>query len=141
MNGDFGSCGTQSYRANTQYRTKIVLDDVFANDSNTYVSVSSHSGEIGSILRGTFFPLFLPSSHSMLHSVFSSGTEQRLISCSTEPPHMGSHHGPNHPGFGQAGYRARNTAGHDYRAMGIHSNMYGASSSAHSGVVNPGRYG
>jgi broad specificity phosphatase PhoE len=33
-------------------RTKTVLDDVFANDTNTYISISSHSGEIASILRG-----------------------------------------------------------------------------------------
>jgi broad specificity phosphatase PhoE len=33
-------------------RTRIVLDDVFEADGNTWVSVSSHSGEIASILRG-----------------------------------------------------------------------------------------
>lgn len=33
-------------------RSKIVLDDVFTNDENTFISVSSHSGEITSILRG-----------------------------------------------------------------------------------------
>lgn len=33
-------------------RTKTVLDDVFGNDTNTYISISSHSGEIASILRG-----------------------------------------------------------------------------------------
>ncbi|KAH8596523.1 phosphoglycerate mutase [Bisporella sp. PMI_857] len=32
-------------------RSKTVLDDVFGNDSNTYISVSAHSGEISSILR------------------------------------------------------------------------------------------
>ena len=32
-------------------RSKKVLDDVFENDSRTWISVSSHSGEIGSILR------------------------------------------------------------------------------------------
>jgi broad specificity phosphatase PhoE len=36
-------------------RTKVVLDDVFSNDKNTYVSISSHSGEISSILRGKAF--------------------------------------------------------------------------------------
>lgn len=33
-------------------RSKVVLDDVFTNDEKTHVSVSSHSGEITSILRG-----------------------------------------------------------------------------------------
>jgi broad specificity phosphatase PhoE len=33
-------------------RSKVVLDDVFSNDSNTYISVTSHSGTIASILRG-----------------------------------------------------------------------------------------
>lgn len=36
-------------------RTKTVLDDVFSSDDNTYLSISSHSGEIGSILRGMFY--------------------------------------------------------------------------------------
>ncbi|TVY65628.1 putative phosphoglycerate mutase [Lachnellula suecica] len=32
-------------------RLKEALDDVFTNDKNTYLSISSHSGAIGSILR------------------------------------------------------------------------------------------
>jgi hypothetical protein len=36
-------------------RSKIVLDDVFSTDDGTYLSISSHSGEIGSILRGEVF--------------------------------------------------------------------------------------
>ncbi|KAF2643515.1 phosphoglycerate mutase family protein [Massarina eburnea CBS 473.64] len=32
-------------------RSKIVLDDVFTNDKSTYISVTAHSGEIGSLLR------------------------------------------------------------------------------------------
>ncbi|CAI6336036.1 unnamed protein product [Periconia digitata] len=32
-------------------RSKIVLDDVFSTDKNTYISVTSHSGEIASLLR------------------------------------------------------------------------------------------
>jgi len=32
-------------------RSKIVLDDVFSHDDGTYLSISSHSGEIGSLLR------------------------------------------------------------------------------------------
>ncbi|RFU78647.1 phosphoglycerate mutase [Trichoderma arundinaceum] len=31
-------------------RSKIALDDVFSHDDNTWISLSSHSGEIGSIL-------------------------------------------------------------------------------------------
>jgi hypothetical protein len=33
-------------------RTRKVLDEVFKSDRKTFVSVSSHSGEISSILRG-----------------------------------------------------------------------------------------
>ncbi|KAI9048773.1 hypothetical protein LZ554_007604 [Drepanopeziza brunnea f. sp. 'monogermtubi'] len=32
-------------------RTLAVLDDVFASDKSTYISISAHSGEIGSMLR------------------------------------------------------------------------------------------
>jgi len=32
-------------------RTKIVLDDVFSSDDATYLSITSHSGEIGALLR------------------------------------------------------------------------------------------
>ena len=35
-------------------RTKGVLDEVFESDEGTYISISSHSGEISSILRGEF---------------------------------------------------------------------------------------
>ena len=35
-------------------RSRTVLDDVFQNDSNTWISISSHSGEIASILRGEY---------------------------------------------------------------------------------------
>jgi hypothetical protein len=33
-------------------RLKTVLDDVFSHDSNTFISITSHSGAISSILRG-----------------------------------------------------------------------------------------
>lgn len=46
-------------RANQDARSKAVLDDILSNDDSTYISISSHSGEIGSLLRG-MFP-FLPS--------------------------------------------------------------------------------
>lgn len=32
-------------------RTRVVLDDVFAHDESTWISITSHSGEIASILR------------------------------------------------------------------------------------------
>ncbi|KAI6248211.1 putative phosphoglycerate mutase [Erysiphe necator] len=32
-------------------RTKIVLDDILLNDKHTFISISSHSGQIGSALR------------------------------------------------------------------------------------------
>ncbi|KAL9621277.1 MAG: hypothetical protein Q9160_004298 [Pyrenula sp. 1 TL-2023] len=33
-------------------RSKTVLDDVFSSDRSSYISITSHSGEIASILRG-----------------------------------------------------------------------------------------
>jgi argininosuccinate synthase len=39
-------------------RTKVVLDDVFSSDKNTWISISSHSGEISSLLRGKFCSSF-----------------------------------------------------------------------------------
>jgi hypothetical protein len=41
-------------RANQDARSKAVLDDIISNDDSTYISISSHSGEIGSLLRGKF---------------------------------------------------------------------------------------
>jgi len=35
-------------------RLREALDDVFSSDENTYISISSHSGAIGSILRGMY---------------------------------------------------------------------------------------
>lgn len=46
----------QAYHSETQVdqdiRSKTVLDDIFSNDRETYISITSHSGEIASILRG-----------------------------------------------------------------------------------------
>ena len=33
-------------------RSKKVIDDVFGSDDSTWISITSHSGEIASILRG-----------------------------------------------------------------------------------------
>ena len=35
-----------------QIRSKTVLDQVFKSDRSTWISVTSHSGEIGAILKG-----------------------------------------------------------------------------------------
>ncbi|KAF3033148.1 hypothetical protein E8E12_003213 [Didymella heteroderae] len=37
--------------ADQDIRSKAVLDDIFSNDDSTYISITSHSGEIGSLLR------------------------------------------------------------------------------------------
>lgn len=42
-------------------RLRQALDEIFESDNNTYISISSHSGAIGSVLRGTFPPLLFPS--------------------------------------------------------------------------------
>ena len=38
-------------RVDQNYRSKIVLDKVFESDESTYISITSHSGEIASILQ------------------------------------------------------------------------------------------
>ncbi|KAL8705329.1 MAG: hypothetical protein Q9201_001528 [Fulgogasparrea decipioides] len=46
----------EAYHGETQVdqdiRSKAVLDDIFSHDHETYISITSHSGEIASILRG-----------------------------------------------------------------------------------------
>ncbi|KAL6712377.1 putative phosphoglycerate mutase pmu1 [Coniothyrium glycines] len=37
--------------ANQDLRSKAVLDDIFTSDDSTYISITSHSGEIASLLR------------------------------------------------------------------------------------------
>lgn len=39
-------------RANQDVRSKAVLDDIFSSNDSTYISITSHSGEIASLLRG-----------------------------------------------------------------------------------------
>jgi broad specificity phosphatase PhoE len=43
-------------RVNQDARSKAVLDDIFSNDDSTYISITSHSGEIASLLRGKMLP-------------------------------------------------------------------------------------
>lgn len=40
-------------------RSKKVLDDIFGSDDHTWLSITSHSGEIASILRGMISPFVL----------------------------------------------------------------------------------
>jgi len=42
---------TRETESGEDARSKVVLDDVFSHDSNTYISITSHSGTITSILR------------------------------------------------------------------------------------------
>jgi hypothetical protein len=42
---------TTEVSAAQDFRSKALLDDIFSNDDNTYLSFSSHSGEITSLLR------------------------------------------------------------------------------------------
>jgi broad specificity phosphatase PhoE len=39
-------------RQDQDNRSKAVLDDIFTNDDSTYISITSHSGETASLLRG-----------------------------------------------------------------------------------------
>lgn len=57
-------------------RSKKVLDNIFSTDSSTYISITSHSGEIASLLRGQSCPsspsiaLLMPLSFSTWSSSF-----------------------------------------------------------------------
>ncbi|KAL8734117.1 MAG: hypothetical protein Q9166_001602 [cf. Caloplaca sp. 2 TL-2023] len=48
----------EAYHGETQVdqdiRSRAALDDVFSGDSETYISITSHSGEIASLLRGKY---------------------------------------------------------------------------------------
>lgn len=62
-------------------RTKVVLDDVFSTDKNTWISLSSHSGEISSLLRGEYFNSGYREQQAnvwvvLKHRVFRLGTGQ-----------------------------------------------------------------
>ena len=74
-------------REDQDIRSKKVLDDVFGSDDSTYVSVTSHSGEIASLLRGTSslsFPhYYYPSSPSFLcflsNFIFARGVDNCIV--------------------------------------------------------------
>ncbi|KAK1057598.1 putative phosphoglycerate mutase pmu1 [Friedmanniomyces endolithicus] len=71
-------------------RSKIVLDSIFSSDDHTWISITSHSGEIGSILRvlghqsfslstGAVIPVlvkaeFLPSGPAPSHPPYTTST-------------------------------------------------------------------
>jgi broad specificity phosphatase PhoE len=55
-------------------RSRKVLDDVFENDGNAWISISSHSGEIGSLLRGECFFLFADGEEMLIWD--SAGTSK-----------------------------------------------------------------
>ena len=75
-------------REDQDIRSKKVLDDVFGSDDSTYVSVTSHSGEIASLLRGicSCFPLFKSRSRCHILGVllgfslkFARGADNRIV--------------------------------------------------------------
>ena len=43
---------------NQDNRNRELLEDILGDDKKTYISISSHSGEITSILRGEFGFIF-----------------------------------------------------------------------------------
>jgi broad specificity phosphatase PhoE len=51
-------------------RSKAVLDDIMSNDDSTYISITSHSGEISSLLRGkNMIPLRIRSNILILTTI------------------------------------------------------------------------
>ena len=59
--------------ADQDIRSKAVLDDIFSNDDSTYISITSHSGEIGSLLRGMYHSLRIWGSNMKEQSVTRNG--------------------------------------------------------------------
>ncbi|RFU27913.1 hypothetical protein B7463_g8408, partial [Scytalidium lignicola] len=78
-------------------RTRVVLDDVFNHDKNTWISITSHSGEIASILRvlehrefnlgtGQAIPVLVKAEIVEGHSTIPSGPPQTTVSTCSAPP-------------------------------------------------------
>ncbi|EPE34938.1 Phosphoglycerate mutase-like protein [Glarea lozoyensis ATCC 20868] len=79
-------------------RTKAVLDDVFGNDSNTWLSITSHSGETASLLRVLKHRVFSLSTGSVIPVLVKAETIKgtapvtstvawsSISTCSTAPP-------------------------------------------------------
>lgn len=76
--------------ADQDIRSKALLDDVFSSDDSTYISFTSHSGEITSLLRGQY-----TSRHT-----FKNGTLIWTISSRSSP--IQARDWIRNPGFSQA---------------------------------------
>ncbi|RQM04624.1 hypothetical protein DH86_00004177 [Scytalidium sp. 3C] len=81
-----------------EIRSKIVMDDIFSSDSNTWISVTSHSGEIGAILdilghqpfslvTGAVIPV-LVKAETIKGTAAPTATQAYtpISTCSTQPP-------------------------------------------------------
>ncbi len=66
-------------------RSRTVLDDIFAHDHNTYISVTSHSGEIASILRVLNHRAFSLSTGAVIPVLVRAETIDRKVSTTTQP--------------------------------------------------------
>lgn len=75
------------------YRSKRVLDDLFAHDANSWLSITSHSGEIRSLLRvlghrefslgtGAVIPVLVEAKWEMANSTTSTLTAPAFTSTS-----------------------------------------------------------
>ena len=74
-------------------RSKMVLDSVFSTDDSTYISITSHSGEIGSILRGQLLPrnpLTTPLI-VIMHSPWASGVRTQHRCCDSRARESSDH--------------------------------------------------
>ncbi|RMZ69344.1 Histidine phosphatase superfamily clade-1 [Pyrenophora seminiperda CCB06] len=50
----YWTAGYAEPQADQDARSKAVLDDITSSDGSAYISITSHSGEIGSLLRGMY---------------------------------------------------------------------------------------
>ncbi|KAL8774863.1 MAG: hypothetical protein Q9209_000802 [Squamulea sp. 1 TL-2023] len=84
----------QAYYAEPQVdqdiRSRAVLDDVFSTDSETYISITSHSGEIASLLRGAVIPVLVKAETRQDPTPTSATQPYSAICTCTSPPAVGA---------------------------------------------------
>lgn len=66
-------------------RSKIVLDEVFSTDDHTYISITSHSGDIGSILRVLGHQAFSLNTGAVIPVLVKAEFMQPPIATSVQP--------------------------------------------------------
>lgn len=72
-------------------RSKTVLDDIFSHDGNTYISITSHSGEIASLLRVLGHRTFSLSTGAVIPVLVRAETSSECKATTTPPFSISPH--------------------------------------------------